>query len=95
MFKVGDYVVGINTTYKRSIYRIIRFNEHGQFDLLFCAFSDRLGKPNEVSYARETDEFRLAETQEVYLDIGFALKVNLNRIVNRLLKIKKSSLVRR
>lgn len=95
MFKVGDFVIGEDRGYKRSIYKIIRFGDPGEFDLLFCALGGRLGRPTDISEQRAISEFRLATDKEVFDDIGVALKHNFAKFMRRLLKVKRSSLVRR
>lgn len=86
--KVGDIVIGKDQSYRRSLYRILKFGDSGEFDLLFICLDGRLGKPKDISIGRRVMDFRHATQKEIYENLGFALTVNLINIVSRLLSTR-------
>lgn len=81
MFKIGDYVTGVDRSYKRSIYRVNHIVDSYYFDLAFICLNGRLGKPEDILGDRNIVDFRLALAEEISEELGFALKMNLIRMV--------------
>lgn len=71
-FQVGDYVTGINRTYKRSIYKICDLKDKNSFTLSFVCLEGRLGHYGET-YTRDPSEFRIATDKEIHEELGHAL----------------------
>jgi hypothetical protein len=92
--KVGDIVIGKDQSYRRSLYRILKFGNKGEFDLLFMCLDGRLGRSKDISLGRRTMDFRHATQKEIYENLGFALTVHLINIVSRLLSTRVSYLER-
>lgn len=96
--KVGDYVTGIDRSYKRSIYKILKFNtdefdKMRTADLQFICLDGQLGAPSDLSRGRIIADFRLASKEEVHKEIGLALSYNLIHFIDNL--IRKSYRVQR
>jgi hypothetical protein len=90
MFQVGDYVTGMDRSYKRSIYQVHEINNDGTFTLKFICLDGRLGTNSDFEYSnRPMHAFRLASVYEVHTELGLALKYNFKAFIEVLLSGKE------
>lgn len=87
---VGDLVTGIDRSYKRSIYKVLKinsdeFDKMRTMDLQFICLDGQLGTSKDISRGRIVAEFRLASKQEVDRELGMALGYQLIGFVVRLI----------
>lgn len=88
---VGDLVTGIDRSYKRSIYRVLRFNcdefdKMRTMDLQFICLDGQLGSSKDISRGRIVAEFRLASKEEVDRELGMALGYKLIGFIKDLIR---------
>lgn len=91
MFKVGDYVMGLDRSYLRSLYRVHKIVNDKQFDLEFIRLGLTVGKPGEMSHDRYIKDFGLASALDIKISEGWEHVGSLVRLLDKL-EIKKSYL---
>jgi hypothetical protein len=88
LFKVGDYVTGLDRSYRRSIYQVVDMYDTNlnlpAFSLKFIVLNGRLGQDGEL-YERMQHEFRHAPPEEVKYELGIAYTLILIRMVEQLI----------
>lgn len=83
--KVGDYVMGKDRSYRRSVYRVIRFIDSDMFDLEFICLDGRLGIGEKC--ARYIAEFEVADPDVVHQQLGRALGYSLIGFVVKIIDL--------
>ena len=71
MFKVGDFVIGVDQSYKRSIYEVVKYSKESPFDVIWVIFrslENIKAKKEDMQTVliRPAVNFRLATDEEVY-----------------------------
>ena len=78
MFKIGDLVTGVDRSYQRSIYKVIKHVDGHSVQLLFIHLGFSIHNKVEITYPRLKTKFRLATDEEIGLSmIGYSLKLYL------------------
>lgn len=92
--RLGDIVTGKDTSYKRSLYKVIKIVDEHTFDLLFMCLNGQMGRPTDISTGRQIKDFRIASSKQIYEDLGLAHKYQFYRFMIKVLSIKRSGLAR-
>ncbi len=76
---VGDYVMGIDRSYKRSVYRVHKIINTELFDLEFICLGGRMGGglSPELSPNRAIKDFGILTPKEVHKELGYTHFENL------------------
>ncbi len=95
MFKSGDYVMGKDRSYARSLYQVIEVVNATHFKIRFIILGGMVGKGTDDEVGlRRMQEFGLASAIDIKIAFGYEALKKFFKILNKL-ELTKSSQVQR
>lgn len=77
MFQVGDYVMGKDRSYKRSVYRVHKIVNNDLFHLQFICLGSNVSDKLEVITDRNMVQYEVITMNEVHKELGYKHVINL------------------